>query len=228
MQEKTGPPQTLSCDALLFDLDGVLVDSTTCIDRHWRRWARQHGLDEDTVVQIAHGRRSIETVRLAAPHLPAQQEADAMASTASVDTEGVFVMKGALALLQALPRNRWAIVTSGARLTATTRIRHTGLPTPSVLITAEAVSRGKPAPEGYLRAAEQLGVAPEHCVVLEDAPAGIEAAHAAGMRVIGITATSPPAQLLRADYRMQALTDLHVSCNTNSSSPVFTLHFYAF
>jgi sugar-phosphatase len=209
-----------SCDAVLFDLDGVLVDSAEVVERTWRRWATRHGLDPDAIVQTAHGRRTIETVRLVAPHLAADDEVRALAESESTETNGVYEVPGARELLASLPSGSWAVVTSGIRPVAELRIRHTGLPTPPVLVTADQVRQGKPHPEGYLTAAARLGVDPPRCIVIEDTPPGIAAAHAAGMRAVALTSTYPPAALTTADLVVPALSSLRV----DSSPSDTTLH----
>ena len=202
---------SLECAAVLFDLDGVLVDSGSCVERTWRGWALQHDLDPVRVIEVAHGRRTIETVRLVAPQLSAVDEAAALAASESTTTEGVLEVPGARELLQRLPANAWAIVTSGIRAVATLRIRHTALPMPQVLVCADEIQRGKPDPEGYLTAARRLGVAPTACVVVEDAPAGLEAARAAGMRAIGVSATFAASELATADHVIPHLRALHIT-----------------
>jgi sugar-phosphatase len=200
----------LVCDAVLFDLDGVLVDSAEVVERTWRRWAAEHRLDPEEVVRTAHGRRTIETVRLLAPHAVADDEVAALAASESTETNGVHEVPGARDLLESLPPASWAIVTSGIRPVAELRIRHTHLPTPPVLVTADQIRHGKPHPEGYLTAADRLGVEPSRCVVVEDAPPGIEAARAAGMRVIAITSTYPPEALAAADVVIGSLSRLRI------------------
>ena len=199
------------CDAVLFDLDGVLVDSAVCVERHWRRWAAEHGLDSEEIMRFAHGRPTVETIRLVAPHLPAELEAARLDASEAFDTDGVVAILGAAELLRSLPRDVWAIATSGTRDTAVTRLGHTGLPLPAVLITADDVKRGKPDPEAYLLAAAKLDVTPERCVVVEDAPAGIEAGHAAGMRVVALATTHSHAELSAADVTAAQLADVRVS-----------------
>jgi sugar-phosphatase len=202
--------RVFSCNAVLFDLDGVLVDSAEVVERTWRRWAGRHGFDPDEVIRTAHGRRTIETIRLLAPHLAADEEAATLAASESIETDGVYEVPGARELLESLPPRSWAVVTSGIRPVAELRIRHTCLPTPSVLVTADQVRHGKPHPEGFLTAAERLGLDPAQCVVVEDAPPGIEAAHAAGMRVVAIASTYDRKALIGADAVLPALSSLRI------------------
>ncbi len=201
----------LRCDAVLFDLDGVLVNSTACVERHWRRWAVEHLLDLDEIMRVAHGRPTVETIRLVAPHVPAEEEAARLDAAEAFDTDGVTAVEGAAQLVHLLPPDAWAIATSGTRDTAMTRLKHTGVPVPSVLITTDDVKRGKPNPEVYLLAAARLHVRPEKCVVIEDAPAGIRAAHAAGMRVVAVATTHSHAELGEADVRAERLADIEIS-----------------
>jgi sugar-phosphatase len=208
-----GRPRTvrLTCEALLFDLDGVLVDSTACIEHTWRTWAARHGLDGDALLHIAHGRHALETVRLVAPHLDARAELAALVAHEARATEGVFEVAGARELLAGLPSDRWAVVTSGVRAVAEHRLRHVGLPIPPVMVCADEIARGKPDPEGYLTAAARLGIAPAACVVVEDAPPGLEAARAGGMRAIALATTYRAEELRGADAVAHALGALTVS-----------------
>ena len=196
------------CEAVLFDLDGVLVDSTASIERTWRIWAERHGLDAAEIVEFAHGRRSEETLRSFASYLDADAEARELERIELEDAANVLKVEGATDLLDALPAESWAIVTSGTRAIATARMRHTGLPIPRVVVSAEDVENGKPDPECYLEAAELLGVAPENCVVVEDAPPGIRAARSAGMMVVAVPTTHPASELSEADAVAQALSSL--------------------
>jgi sugar-phosphatase len=186
---------TLSCEAVLFDMDGTLVDSHVCVEITWRRWAARHSLDADALLRIAHGRQNHETVRLMAPHLETPEELAALVAAEEDCREGIVEVPGARELLDRLPLDRWAVVTSAWHRLATIRLECAGLPVPPLLVTAELVARGKPHPDGYLLAATRLGVDPARCVVVEDAPPGIDAARAAGMRVIGIATTFSRAQL---------------------------------
>jgi sugar-phosphatase len=192
----TTPNTILIGDALLFDLDGVLIDSTGNIIRHWRNWAEHHGLDFEAILRTAHGVRSVETIRRYAPGLDAEQEAARIEALEVADTDGVVAMPGARALLEGLPAGKWAIVTSGTEALARARLNRAGLPIPQVLVTADDVHNGKPAPDPYLLGAQRLGIQPAQGIVLEDAEAGIRAGRAAGMRVIGIAGTHPPESLL--------------------------------
>jgi sugar-phosphatase len=204
---------TFSCSAILFDLDGVLADSTRAVDREWREWARRKGVDGDAVMAIAHGVRTVEVIRRVAPHLDAEAEASAIEDHEAGDQRGVIVMPGAADLVRSIPEGRWGVVTSGSRLLATNRLRHCGLPVPEVLITSDDVTHGKPHPEPYLKGAELLGFSPAECLVIEDAPAGIQAARAGGMKVVGITSTYAADVLGHADAVIGMLGQIHVSLN---------------
>jgi sugar-phosphatase len=208
----------LDCDAVLFDLDGVLIDSTSCITRHWEAWARRHGLDLATVMQAAHGVRTIETMRLVAPHLDVEAEAARFTAREVADTDGVVVIDGAAQLLSGLPQDAWAIVTSGSDELARARLARAGLPVPDTLVTADDVRLGKPDPEPYLVGAERLGIPVARCVVVEDAPAGIEAARAAGMRVIGVASTHAPGALLGIAAIASQLSDLSIAAGEGDRS----------
>jgi mannitol-1-/sugar-/sorbitol-6-phosphatase len=203
-------PRSFRCKAILFDLDGVLVDSAECVERTWRRWATDHHLNPESVIALAHGRRAIETVRLVAPHLVAESELASLAASEATTSEGVYEIMGARELLALLPADSWAVVTSGIRAVAEFRLRYTRLPVPSVMICADEIARGKPDPEGYLNASAGLGTSSADCLVIEDTPAGIAAAHAAGMRVIAITSTYPREQLGTANAIVASLADLSV------------------
>lgn len=188
-------PLAITCEAVLFDMDGTLVDSSQCVERTWRLWADRHRLDIDALLAISHGRQNHETIRLIAPQLETAEEIAFLVRTEEGCREGIVAVPGARVLLDALAAGHWAVVTSAWRTLAELRLQCAGLPIPEVLVTADDVRRSKPHPEGYLAAASRLGVAPSACVVIEDAPAGIESARAAGMPVIGITTTFPRERL---------------------------------
>jgi mannitol-1-/sugar-/sorbitol-6-phosphatase len=195
----------LDCDAILFDMDNTVLDSTICNEGIMGRWAEKHGLDRDLVIQISHGRRTIDSIREAAPHLDAEEEAKEIDAEELVAREGIVAVPGAHRLLSKLKPHQWAIVTSASRALATFRMGCAGLPIPEVLVSGDDVSEGKPDPEGYLRAASRLGVHPERCVVVEDSPAGILAGRRAGMNIVGITTTFAAEKLLGA----QSIADFH-------------------
>src|SRR5207248_329610 len=151
---------SICCRAVLFDLDGVLVDSTPAVARAWAGWAREHGFEPDEVVKKAHGRPSISTIRELLPHADHAAEDREMERREIADVEGVVPLPGAMELLQALPLERWAIVTSCTKRLAYVRIRAAGLPEPKFIVTSDDITRGKPDPEPYLKGARALSFAP--------------------------------------------------------------------
>jgi sugar-phosphatase len=175
------------CEAVLFDMDGTILDSSIPVIRQWRLWAESAGIPFDQVEAVMHGRRAIETMQIVAPHLPQPETAERFLEVEALDMNDILPMPGASALLAALPRNRWAVVTSAIYSMAEARIRAAGLPLPDVLVSADRVTHGKPHPEGFLTAAKALGVDPASCLVVEDSPAGIRAGLAGGMQVLGVT-----------------------------------------
>jgi mannitol-1-/sugar-/sorbitol-6-phosphatase len=179
--------------AILSDLDGVLVDSHASIMRAWRWWGAEHGVESEAIEGVQHGRPSGEIIALLAPGLDAAAESRAIDLRQADDVDGVIALPGAHDLFAG--SDRVAIVTSCTVPLATARLRAAGLEVPAVLVTPERLARGKPDPEGCLLAARKLGAAPADCVVLEDAPAGVEAGRAAGMHVVGITTTHEPGEL---------------------------------
>ena len=191
----------IQCRAVLFDLDGVLVDSTPAVARVWTRWALEHGFDPDSVVRMAHGRTSLATIR---ELLPDADDTAHVAEDRDVerreieDVADVVPFPGALELLHLLPLDRWAVVTSGTRPLAEVRIRAAGLPLQKHLVTATDISRSKPHPEPYLLGAKNVGFAPRDCVVIEDAPSGIRSGKSAGARVIALRTTAPEPELVTA------------------------------
>lgn len=176
--------------AFLFDMDGTLLSSIAAAERVWTTWAHRHGVDAVALLAHLHGRRAIDTIRsLNLPGVDAEAEAAAITLAEIDDVDGVEAITGAIPFLTALPAHKWAVVTSAPRALAERRMAAAGLPLPAVFITAEDVSVGKPAPDGYRLAAQRLGVAAQDCVVFEDAPAGIEAGEAAGAALVVISAT---------------------------------------
>jgi len=207
---------TFTAKAILFDMDGVLIDSAPAVERVWRRWALQHGFDPQQVIAQAHGRRSVETIRAVAPHMNAEIENVKVEQMEIEDKEGVTALPGAVELLRSLPPDRFAIVTSATTPLAIERLGYAGLPVPPRLVTADYVLDGKPSPEPYLKGAALLGVAAADCVVFEDTPAGIASGHAAGMRVIALGNTYSARELEAADALAGSLADLSVSARGTS------------
>jgi sugar-phosphatase len=214
---------SLRCRGVLFDMDGVLVDSTAAVARVWSVWAQKHGLDADTVVKIAHGRPSISTIRELLPGSDHEAEDREVERLEIEDVEGIAALPGAAELLRAIPSNKYAIVTSATRALAEVRLRAAGLPVPANLVTARDVQRGKPSPDPYLMGARILGVPPVECVVIEDSPSGVRAGKAAGARVVALrtTATDEELQEAGADWIVDDCAEL--SINFPSSSEEFFL-----
>jgi len=176
--------------AFLFDMDGTIINSIEAAERVWAAWARRHGLDVETFLPTIHGVRGIETIaRLQLPGVDPLTEAREVLLAEIEDIAGVSAIAGAASFLASLPEDRWAIVTSSPRELAIRRLEAAGLPHPRVFVTAEDVEQGKPAPDCFLLAASRLGHPIESCLVFEDAPAGVQAAEAAGASIVVITAT---------------------------------------
>ncbi len=189
---------TIHCSALLFDLDGVLVDSTPAVARVWRRWAQEHGFDPEEVVRRAHGRPSLTTIRELLPDADHEAENREVERREMEDIKGVIQLPGAQQLLDSLPSGRWTIVTSCTRPLAAVRLRAAGLSLPLKMVTSSESKNGKPHPEPYQKAAATLGYTASDCVVVEDVPAGIRAGKAAGARVVAFTTTMDRRQLKEA------------------------------
>jgi len=184
--------------ALLFDLDGVLINSTPAVARVWRRWAIEHGFNPDEVVARAHGRPSLTTVREYLPNADHETENREVERREIEDLEGVVPLPGALDLLSSLPEDRWTIVTSCTRPLAEVRIQAAGLPLPKKMITSNDITHGKPHPEPFVKGASVLGFLPAECIVVEDVPAGVRAGKSAGARVIAFTTTVEESALKEA------------------------------
>jgi sugar-phosphatase len=187
----------IACSAILFDMDGVLIDSTPAVARVWSQWARERGLDPERVVRMAHGRPSISTLRDLLPNADHEAENREVERREIADLEGVVPLPGARRLLAGLPPERYAIVTSSTRKLAEARLRAAELPLPKFFVTSSDIVNGKPHPEPYLKAAGKLGADPRECIVVEDVPSGIRSGKAAGARVIAFP-TTVKAEELRA------------------------------
>ena len=203
---EAGPPTRVS--AILFDLDGVLVDSLLVVERAWRRWAREHDLPAEDLLAVVHGRTAREVIGMFTPHLDAAEQALRVGGYETEHRGELTVLPGARECLSIARQGRWAVVTSGTRALATTRLEVVGLPAPEILITADDVTAGKPDPEPYRRAAAALGVTAAECTVVEDAPMGVLAAKRAGMTVLAVTTTHPAAALSQADLVLPGMTEV--------------------
>jgi mannitol-1-/sugar-/sorbitol-6-phosphatase len=188
----------IRCRALLFDMDGVLVDSTPAVVRVWTAWANRFGLDPAEVVRQAHGRPSIATIRELLPSADHLAEDLAIQKAEIEDLEDVIALPGTTEFLSALPDDRYAVVTSATRGLAVVRLRVAGFAIPKNLVTSSDVQRGKPDPEPYLRGAQILGLLPADCIVIEDAPAGIQSGKAASSRVLALRTTTSDSALRAA------------------------------
>ncbi|MEU1086876.1 HAD-IA family hydrolase [Streptomyces sp. NPDC005892] len=200
----------LAAKALLLDMDGTLVNSDAVVERCWRRWAVQHGLDPEAALKVVHGRQGYATMAILLPDRPMEENhADnrVMLAEETADTDGVVPVGGAPAFMAAIAGLPHALVTSADATLAATRMAAASLPLPVVRITAESVGASKPDPEGFLKGAADLGFAPADCVVFEDSEAGIAAGRAAGMRVVGV---GPRAAALSPDAHVDDLTQVRM------------------
>jgi sugar-phosphatase len=188
-------PLTLICKAVLFDMDGTLVDSTRVVEDAWREWAKRHALPLDVVLAFSHGRPTIATMERFLPGQDHTDELDEMTHYEEVEVGSILAIPGAAEVLRALQNHPWAIVTSAWRKLAESRVVAAGLPLPKIIVPVDEIRNGKPDPEGFLCAAAQLGVPPEECLVFEDTRPGIEAGLNAGMQVVGMLTTMPATEL---------------------------------
>jgi mannitol-1-/sugar-/sorbitol-6-phosphatase len=208
-------PASIDCDVILFDMDGTLVDSTPVVERIWGRWAEKHGIDLPRLLQISHGRPTIETLSMVAPHLATAEEAARLDNEESAEPDGLRPVHGAPELIASLPPDRWGVVTSAGRRLAVSRLTAAGLPVPRVLVTSDDVDRGKPDPAAYLEAARQFAVPADRTVVFEDTSVGVASGRAAGATVIGVMTTFP--SLDDCDYSVQ---DLRAIRRVSGNAPI--------
>ena len=196
------PSATLICArAILFDMDGTLVDSTASVERIWGHWADRHGLSFADFAHRMHGRRAVDIMQALAPAgIDLAQEVAQLDEDELNDTDGIVAIPGAAELIAALPRGSWALVTSARPPLARARMAAAGLPLPDLIVTSSDVALGKPHPECYLTALERLGVAADDAVVFEDAHAGLASGKAAGCRTIALATTTPSHELDHEDW----------------------------
>ena len=210
MASVASSPVEIRCKGVLFDMDGILISSIGSVERSWTKWALMRGVDPAYALSIAHGRRAIETVAALRPDLESEAELRVIEDIEISDGDDLTVLPGVLELLAALPANRWTVVTSATERLARIRLAQAGLPVPSRLITAESVNQGKPDPAPYRAGAALLGLAPEDCVVFEDASPGARAGRAAGCIVIATTFSHPVESLEAAHYLVEDVTGVAV------------------
>ncbi len=201
---------SISAKGILFDMDGVLVSSIGAAERNWRLWAKRYGVPNAEEYVVPHGRRAIDIVRLLRPDIDAQAGLKVIEDLEVADVADLRVLPGVKRLLESLPLERWAIVTSAQRRLLLARLTAAGLPVPERIISGEMVERGKPDPEPYRKGAELLGFLPRECVVVEDAPSGVGAGVAAGCRVMAVLGTDSTEELRAADWVVASLEDLVV------------------
>ncbi|HFV9293307.1 sugar phosphatase [Serratia fonticola] len=206
----------MECKGFLFDLDGTLVDSLPAVERAWTQWAERHGISPQQVLDFIHGKQAITSLRHFMPNATEaelQHEFTRLEQVEAEDTDGVSALPGALALLERINALGipWAIVTSGSVPVANARRLAGGVPLPEVFITSERVKQGKPHPDAYLLGAQGLGLAPQDCVVVEDAPAGILSGLAAGCQVIAVNAPVDTPKLDQVDLILSSLEQLKIA-----------------
>jgi sugar-phosphatase len=200
---------------LLFDMDGVLVSSIGSVVRCWRRWAEIYDIPNAEVYEVPHGQRAIDIVKMLRPDIDPEEGLRVIEDMEMEDTADLVVLPGVKALLESLPPERWAIVTSATRRLLLGRLKVAGLPLPERIISGDMVERGKPDPEPYRRGAALLGLRPEECVVVEDAPSGLGAGVAAGCRVLGVLGTHSVEELEGASWILPSLEELVVTSNAD-------------
>ena len=204
-------PVSVTAKGILFDMDGVLVSSIGSVVRSWRRWAKLYDVPDAESFEVPHGMRARDIIKTLRPDVDLQQATRAIEDMEVEDVADLRVLPGVKRLLDGLPLERWAIVTSSTRRLLLARLGAAGLPVPERIISGDDVERGKPDPEPYRRGAELLGLLPEECVVVEDAPSGVGAGKAAGCRVIGVLGTHSAEELAEADWVVPSLEELTVT-----------------
>jgi mannitol-1-/sugar-/sorbitol-6-phosphatase len=204
-------PLCIAAKGILFDMDGVLINSIGSVVRCWQRWAAMYDVPDAAHYEVPHGTRAIDIVKLLRPDIDPQEGLRVIEDLEMEDMADLTVLPGVKTLLESLPPERWAIVTSATRRLLLGRLAQAGLPVPERIISGDMVERGKPDPEPYRRGAELLGFRPEECVVVEDAPSGVGAGIAAGCRVLGVLGTHSLDELDAASWVVSSLEELVVT-----------------
>ncbi|MGI4828288.1 MAG: HAD-IA family hydrolase [Janthinobacterium lividum] len=217
------PNEIIEVRGVLFDMDGVLVDSTGSAERCWHRWAVHFGVPNADKMVLPHGIRAVDIMERLKPDVDKVEGLRFIEDIEIADTVGLRVLPGVRELLQHLPSDRWAIVTSATRRLLLARLGVAQLPIPERVISAELVTRGKPDPEPYQRGAELVGATPSDCVVVEDAPSGVKAGLLAGCRVLGVEGTHNESQLREAGATWVVSTLEHVAAQSRGDGITLTL-----
>ena len=212
---------TVSAKGLLFDNDGVLISSIGSVNRCWRQWAKMYGVPDAENYNVPHGARAIDTVKSLRPDIDAEEGLRVIEDLEMADTDDIEVLPGVKRLLTTLPPERWAIVTSCTSRLLEVRLEAAGLPWPEKLVAGDMVTNGKPHPEPYQRGAALLGVAPEECIVIEDAPAGVGAGKAAGARVLAVLGTHTEEELEQADWIVPSLDEVQFTASEDGLTLTF-------
>ena len=205
----------IECNAIIFDMDGTLIDTTDCIESVWHRWGAKYNVE---IKEILHGRTAMETLRIFAPHLATDDGVNELGDMALDEIHNVRPIPGIKEFIAKLPENSWTIATSATEEVARACLKHVGVLLPSKMITAEKVSNGKPHPEPFLKAAELLNITCDKCVVFEDSLAGIEAGRKSGAVVVGLATTHPEHELKSADYIIKNFNDVSVEVGENKTN----------
>jgi mannitol-1-/sugar-/sorbitol-6-phosphatase len=204
-------PICVETKGILFDMDGVLVSSIGSVVRCWRRWAKMYDIPNADTYEVPHGMRAIDIVKSLRPDIDPEEGLKAIEDMEIEDTADLIVLPGVKKLLESLPVERWAIVTSATKRLMLGRLKVAGLPVPERIISGDMVERGKPDPEPYRRGAALLGCRAEECIVVEDAPSGVGAGKAAGCRVLGVLGTHSAEELREANWIVASLEGLKVT-----------------
>jgi sugar-phosphatase len=215
-------PVILSCQGILFDMDGILISSLGSVERSWTRWSHMRGIDPEHAIRIIHGRRAIESITALRPDLDGDEELGILEQFEIDDTEDIAILPGVKDLIASLPADRWTVVTSATDRLARVRLAASGLPVPRHFVNGNSVSEGKPHPAPYLAGAAMLGLAPRDCVVFEDSGSGVKAGHAAGSTVIATMFAHETQDLSKADHIVQDLTAITATTNGQRINLTFT------
>lgn len=215
-------PVTLSCQGILFDMDGILISSLGSVERSWTRWSEMRGVDPAHAIRVIHGRRAIESLTALRPDLDGEAELEILEQFEIDDTADIAVLPGVKELIASLPPDRWTVVTSATDRLARVRLAGAGLPVPLHFVNGNSVSEGKPHPAPYLAGAAMLGLIPQDCVVFEDSGSGVKAGHAAGSTVIATMFAHESQDLTKADYIVQDLTNVRATTEGQRIELTFT------